>query len=72
MSEGVLHLTLSGTGGPIRTPLTENRDFSETEPPLDLRPVRKFEFVSCGPQEKITRRTTGARSYKFELFHSIY
>ena len=33
-------------------PLLENRNFSGTEPPLDLRPVRKLEFVRCGPVEK--------------------
>ena len=33
-------------------PLLENRDFSGTEPPLDLRPVCKFKFVRCGPVEK--------------------
>ena len=32
--------------------LSENRDFSGTEPPLDLRPVCKFKFVHCGPVEK--------------------
>ena len=30
-------LTLSGTGGTFRPPLSENRDFSGIEPPLDLR-----------------------------------
>ena len=30
----------------------ENRDFSTTEYPVDLRPVCKFEFVRCGPVEK--------------------
>ena len=33
-------------------PLSENCDFSGTEPPLDLRPVCKFKFVRCGPGEK--------------------
>ena len=33
-------------------PLSENRDFSGTEPPLDLRPVCKLKFVRCGPGEK--------------------
>ena len=33
-------------------PLPENRGFSRTEPPLDLRPVCKLKFVSCGPGEK--------------------
>ena len=33
-------------------PLSENRDFSGTEPTLDLRPVCKFKFVRCGPGEK--------------------
>ena len=32
--------------------LSENRDFSGTEPPLDLRPVFKLKFVRCGPGEK--------------------
>ena len=41
----------------ISMPLTliipgENRDFSRTEPPLDLKPVCKFKFVRCGPVEK--------------------
>ena len=46
-------LTLSGVGGgPFRPPLSENRDFSGTEPPSDLRPVCKFKFVCCGPVEK--------------------
>ena len=65
-------LTLSGMGGgPFRPPLSENRDFSGTEPPLDLRPVCKFKFVRCGPVEKITSRTTGARGCKFEQFWTI-
>ena len=33
-------------------PLSENRDLSGTEPPLDLRPVCKFKFVNFGPEEK--------------------
>ena len=33
-------------------PLLENRDFSRTEPPLDLRPVCKTKFVRFGPGEK--------------------
>ena len=32
-------------------PLSENRDFSGTKPPLDLRPVCKFKSVRCGPVE---------------------
>ena len=32
--------------------LSENCDFSGTEPPLDLRPVCKFKFVRCGPVVK--------------------
>ena len=39
-------------GGPNGPPLSENRDFSGTEPPLDLRPVCKFMFVCCGQVEK--------------------
>ena len=39
-------------GGHNHHPLSENQDFSITEPPLDLRPVCKFEFVRCGPVEK--------------------
>ena len=46
------YLTLSGMGGPFRPPLLENRDFSGTEPPWDLRPVCKFKCVRCGPVEK--------------------
>ena len=34
-------------------PLSENRDLSTTEHPIDLRPVCKFKFVRCGPVEKI-------------------
>ena len=46
-------LTLSGMGwGPFRPPLSENRDFSGTEHPLDLRPVCKFKFVRCRQVEK--------------------
>ena len=41
-------------GGHNHHPLSENQDFSITEPPLDLRPVCKFEFVRCGPIKKIT------------------
>ena len=33
-------------------PLSENRDLSRNEPPLDLRPVCKFKFVHCGPVEE--------------------
>ena len=44
-------------GGPFRPPLSENPDFSGTEPPLDLRPVFKLEFVRCGPVEKKTERS---------------
>ena len=44
-------LTLINAGGSIITPLSENRDFSGTEHPIDLRPVCKFEFVRCGPVE---------------------
>ena len=39
-------------------PLSENRDFSTTEHPIDLRPVCKFKLVRCGPVEK----TQSARS----------
>ena len=46
-------LTLSCMGGGLLgPPLSENRDFSGTKPPLDLRPVCKFKFVHCGPVEK--------------------
>ena len=48
-------LTLSGMGGPFRPPLSENRDFSRTEPLLDLRPVCKLRFVRCGPGGKKQR-----------------
>ena len=41
-----------GYGGSFRPPLSVNRDFSRTEPPLDLRPDCKFKFVRCGPVEK--------------------
>ena len=33
-------------------PLSENRDFSTSEHPIDLRPVCKFKFVCYGPVEK--------------------
>ena len=33
-------------------PLSENRDFSGTEPPLDLRAVCTFKFVNFNPEEK--------------------
>ena len=39
-------------GGRNYHPLSENRNFSATEPPLDLRPVCKLKFVRCGPGEK--------------------
>ena len=39
-------------GGPLRPPLSENRDFSGAEPPLDLRSVCKFKYVRCGQGEK--------------------
>ena len=42
----------------------ENRDFSGTEHPLDLRPVCKFEFVRCGPLEK----KQSALSFSAELW----
>ena len=38
-------------------PLSKNRDFSGTEPPLDLRPVCKLKFDRCGPEEKKTERS---------------
>ena len=38
-------------------PLSENRDSSGTEPPLDLRPVCRLKFVRCGPGEKKTERS---------------
>ena len=40
------------TNSPYYHPLSENHDFSGTEPPLDLRPVCKLNFVRCGPGEK--------------------
>ena len=46
-----------GGGGRNYHPLSENRDFSGTEPPLDLRPVCKLKFVRCGPGEKKTERS---------------
>ena len=47
-----LLLTLLVMGGAFHPPLSENRNFSRTEPPLDLRPVCKVKFVRCGPVEK--------------------
>ena len=43
---------LHSGGGRNYHPLSENRDFSGTETPLDLRPVCKLNFVRCGPVEK--------------------
>ena len=37
---------------PNHHPLSENRDFSRIEPPYDLRPVCKLDFVPCDPEEK--------------------
>ena len=52
--------TLTGGGeGHNHHPLSENHNFSRTKPPLDLKPVCKFEFVRCGPVEK----TQSALSY---------
>ena len=48
-------------------PLSENRDFSGTEPPLDLRPVCKFKFVRCSPGEKTQR----ALSFLVEAWRPI-
>ena len=45
-------LTLIRQGGGQMAPLSENRNFFRTEPPLDLRPVCKFKFVCCGLVEK--------------------
>ena len=43
-------IILGGEGGVIIILCSlENRDFSGTKPPLDLRPVCKFEFVRFGP-----------------------
>ena len=39
-------------GGVNYHPLAENRNFSGTKPPLDLRPVCKLKFVRCGPGVK--------------------
>ena len=45
-------LTLvNAEGGRKHHPLSENRNFSTTEHPIDLRPVCKFKFVRCGPVE---------------------
>ena len=46
-------LTLIGMGGGHNhIPLSENPDISITEYPVDLRPVRKLNFVYFGPAEK--------------------
>ena len=51
-------------------PLSENRDFSGTETPLDLRPVCKFKFVCSGPGEKkqsaLSFSVEGGGPMKFE------
>ena len=41
-----------GGAGRNYFPLSENLNFSGTEPPFGLRPVCKFKFVRCGPEEK--------------------
>ena len=48
-------LTLIRRRGAKWPSLSENRDFSGPEPPLDLKPVCKFMFVRCGPVEKNQR-----------------
>ena len=47
-----LTLIFPGGGGPNHHPQLENRDYYETEHPLDLRPVCKLEFVHCGQVKK--------------------
>ena len=42
-------------GGHHYHPILENRDFSGTEPLLDLRPVCKLEFVRFGAEQKNPR-----------------
>ena len=44
--------------GGDHAPLSENRDFSGTEHPVELKPVFGFEFVHFGPLEKKTERST--------------
>ena len=39
-------------GGRYYHPLSENLNFSGTEPPLELKPVCNLEFVRCGLVEK--------------------
>ena len=39
-------------GGRNHHPMSENRNFAGTKPPLDLKPVCIFKFVRCGPVEK--------------------
>ena len=58
-------------------PLSENRDFSRTEPPFDLRPVCEFKFVNCGPVEKnralyLSRFSRGGptKSFRQKIFES--
>ena len=50
-------LTLMRQRGAKWPILSENRNFSGTEPPLDLRPVCKFKFVCCGQGEKKPERS---------------
>ena len=52
MSIMAFGLTLVIQGGRYYHPLSENYDFSGTEPLLNLRPVCKLGFVRCGPGEK--------------------
>ena len=42
-------------GGRNYHPLSDNRNFSGTEPLVDLRPVCILKFVRCGPGEKTQR-----------------
>ena len=47
-----LDITLLVMGGPFQPPLSENRDFSGTEHPLDRRLVSEFKSVRCDPVEE--------------------
>ena len=76
-------LSYSQGGGCNHKPLSENCSFSITKPPLDLRPVCKFEFVRCGQVEKkaecsiclgliMAVRQSSRTHFSQKLFSSIF
>ena len=50
-------------GGRNYHPLSENRDFSGTEPPLDLKPVCKFPNSKIGDLQRFSK--------KFQIFQKF-